>query len=87
MVKTPLLKYYNKSSKHANGSHRSQNGKVHRDEFLRCTECKKERRFRLRSKEECQIYHDALANVHWKCSDIPYVKYVHLIQVCLFNTS
>ncbi|CAN4103360.1 unnamed protein product [Withania somnifera] len=83
VVKTPLLKYYNKSSKHSNGSNRSQNGRsCHRDEFLRCTECKKERRFRLRSKEECKIYHDALANVHWKCSCIPYDKYVPLIQVC-----
>ncbi|CAN4104910.1 unnamed protein product [Withania somnifera] len=83
VVKTPLLKYYNKSSKYANGSNRSQNGRsCHRDEFLRCTECKKERRFRLRSKEECKIYHDALANVHWNCSCIPYDKYVPIIQVC-----
>lgn len=85
MVKTPLLKYYNKSSKHANGSNRSQNGKAcHRDEFLRCTECKKDRRFHLRNKEECRNYHDALANVHWKCSCIPYDKYVPLLQVCYF---
>ncbi|KAG5597067.1 hypothetical protein H5410_038299 [Solanum commersonii] len=72
VVKTPLLKYYNKSLKHAI----SQNGKAcHRDEFLRCTECNKDRRFRLRSKEECRTYHDALANVHWNCSCIPYDKY------------
>ncbi|KAH0651072.1 hypothetical protein KY284_030984 [Solanum tuberosum] len=71
VVKTPLLKYYNKSLKHAI----SQNGKAcHRDEFLRCTECNKDRRFRLRSKEECRTYHDALANVHWNCSCIPYDK-------------
>lgn len=75
VVKTPLLKYYNQSLKHANGSNRSQSGRAcHRDEFLRCTECKKERRFRLRSKEECRNYHDALVNVHWKCSCIPYDK-------------
>lgn len=81
VVKTPLLKYYNKSLKHAI----SQNGKAcHRDEFLRCTECNKDRRFRLRSKEECRTYHDALANVHWNCSCIPYDKYVPLIQVCYF---
>nr|XP_010323719.1 protein ULTRAPETALA 2 isoform X1 [Solanum lycopersicum] len=72
VVKTPLLKYYNKSLKHAI----SQNGKAcHRDEFLRCTECNKARRFRLRSKEECRTYHDALANVHWNCSCIPYDKF------------
>lgn len=72
VVKTPLLKYYNKSLKHAI----SQNGKAcHRDEFLRCTECNKDRRFRLRSKEECRTYHDALANVHWNCSCIPYDKF------------
>lgn len=80
VVKTPLLKYYNKSLKHAI----SQNGKAcHRDEFLRCTECNKARRFRLRSKEECRTYHDALANVHWNCSCIPYDKYVPLIQVVI----
>ncbi|XP_015080832.1 protein ULTRAPETALA 2 isoform X2 [Solanum pennellii] len=72
VVKTPLLKYYNKSLKHAI----SQNGKAcHRDEFLRCTKCNKARRFRLRSKEECRTYHDALANVHWNCSCIPYDKF------------
>jgi hypothetical protein len=56
--KTVLLKYYNQVAKAANGSQRSQNGRVgHRDEFVRCTRCNKERRFRLRSKEECRIHH------------------------------
>ncbi|PHT76590.1 Protein ULTRAPETALA 1 [Capsicum annuum] len=88
VVKTPLLKYYNQTSKHANGSNKTQNGRAcHRDEFLKCIECEKERRFRLRSKEECRIYHDALANVHWKCSCIPYDKYVPLILVCYFCSS
>ncbi|RVW46433.1 Protein ULTRAPETALA 1 [Vitis vinifera] len=75
LSKTVLLKYYNQASKNANGSHRSHNGRVcHRDEFVRCTRCNKERRFRLRSKEECRIHHDALADVNWKCPDLPYDK-------------
>ncbi|KAK1405375.1 Developmental regulator, ULTRAPETALA [Heracleum sosnowskyi] len=69
LVKTALLKYYNRALKNAN---RSQTGRVsHHDEFLRCTVCGKERRFRLRNKEECRAYHDALRNVNWKCSDPP----------------
>ncbi|CAL5403604.1 unnamed protein product [Camellia sinensis] len=73
LFKTPLLKYYNQASKGANGSHRSHNGRVcHRDEFVRCSRCGRERRFRLRNKEECRIYHDALADVNWTCDDMPY---------------
>ncbi|CAL1394026.1 unnamed protein product [Linum trigynum] len=72
LSKTVLLKYYNQSS---NGSHRSQNGRVfHRDEFLRCSKCNKERRFRLRTKEECRVHHDYVANVSWKCADLPFDK-------------
>lgn len=75
LCKTVLLKYYNQVSKAANGSHRSHNGRAcHRDEFVRCTSCNKERRFRLRTKEECRIHHDALADANWKCSDLPYDK-------------
>lgn len=84
IFKTALLKYYNKALKNANGSHRSQTGKpCHRDELIRCSQCNKLRRFRLRSKEECRIYHDILLNANWKCSDMPYDKYVitHLIFV------
>lgn len=84
LSKTVLLKYYNQASKHGNGSHRSHNGRVcHRDEFVRCARCNKERRFRLRTKEECLIHHNALADKNWKCSDLPYDKYVsplHLIK-------
>ncbi|KAL9454200.1 hypothetical protein AB3S75_006747 [Citrus x aurantiifolia] len=36
--------------------------------------CNKERRFRLRTKEECLIHHNALADKNWKCSDLPYDK-------------
>lgn len=77
LYKTVLLKYYNQSSKTANGSSRSHNGRVfHRDEFVRCSRCSKERRFRLRLKEECRTYHDALADMDWKCSDWAYDKYI-----------
>lgn len=86
LSKTVLLKYYNQASKNANGSHRSHNGRVcHRDEFVRCTRCNKERRFRLRSKEECKIHHDALADVNWKCADLPYDKYDSIFLI-LFNS-
>ncbi|CAN1844284.1 Protein ULTRAPETALA 1 [Linum perenne] len=77
LSKTVLLKYYNQSLKGANGSHRSQIGRVfHRDEFVRCSKCNKERRFRLRTKEECRIHHDSVANASWKCADMPFDKYV-----------
>ncbi|XP_057455730.1 protein ULTRAPETALA 1-like [Lotus japonicus] len=72
LYKTVLLKYYNQVSRGANGSNKHQNG--HRDEFVRCTSCNKERRFRLRTKEECRIHHDAVADANWKCSDLPYDK-------------
>lgn len=81
LYKTVLLKYYNQSSKTGNGSSRSQNGRVvHRDEFFRCSRCSKERRFRLRLKEECRAYHDALADMDWKCSDWPYDKYIFVLN-------
>ncbi|CAN4094117.1 unnamed protein product [Withania somnifera] len=71
VVKTALLKYYNQTLKHTNRSPNS----CHRDEFIICTKCKKERRFRRRSQVECKIYHDALTNTHWNCSDFPYGKF------------
>lgn len=73
LAKTVLLKYYNQTL--SNGSHRSSTGRVcHRDEFVRCSQCNKQRRFRLRTKEECRTYHDAFTNANWKCSDMPYDK-------------
>ncbi|PHU17186.1 Protein ULTRAPETALA 1 [Capsicum chinense] len=71
LVSTVLLKYHNQSSKHAYGTHRF----CHRDEFIICTECKKERRFCRHSAEECKSYHDALLNANWKCADIPFGKF------------
>ena len=88
LFKTPLLKFYNQALKGANRSHRSQNGRVcHRDEFVCCTRCNKERRFRLRNKEECRIYHDALADENWKCADMSYDKYVPLSSMCFIPFS
>ncbi|KAK4783766.1 hypothetical protein SAY86_018134 [Trapa natans] len=72
LAKTVLLKYYNQTSKKANGSQRSSMKVVHRDEFVRCSRCNKERRFRLRTQEECRVHHDAVADVNWKCADLPY---------------
>ncbi|KAK8981663.1 hypothetical protein V6N11_028072 [Hibiscus sabdariffa] len=70
LSKTAFLKYYNQASK---SIHKSHNGRVrHRDEFVRCSGCNKERRLRLRAKEECRIHHDALADANWKCSDLLY---------------
>ncbi|XP_073146500.1 protein ULTRAPETALA 1-like [Henckelia pumila] len=74
IFKTALLKYYNEASKHANGSQRSTGKTGHRDEFIRCSQCNKLRRFRLRNKDECQIYHDAFLSVNWTCSDMPHDK-------------
>ncbi|KAK9152603.1 hypothetical protein Sjap_000083 [Stephania japonica] len=75
LSKTILLKYHNQASKTANGSHKHHNGRpFHRDEFVRCRRCNKERRFRLRSKEECRIYHDAFADATWECAKLPYDK-------------
>ncbi|KAF3453624.1 hypothetical protein FNV43_RR04065 [Rhamnella rubrinervis] len=74
--KTGVMKYYkhisNVSNRPACIGRRKRN--FHRDEFITCSKCNKLRRFRLRSKEECRIYHDALSNRRWKCADRPYYK-------------
>ncbi|GMG98612.1 hypothetical protein Nepgr_000452 [Nepenthes gracilis] len=72
LSKTVLLKYYNQASKNSNGSSRQSVRAFHRDEFIQCSRCNKERRFRLRTKEECRVHHDALLDTNWKCSDHPY---------------
>ncbi|XP_068644463.1 protein ULTRAPETALA 1-like [Aristolochia californica] len=75
LSKTVLLKYYNQALKNNNGSHKSHCARPsHHDEFIRCTICNKERRFRLRSKEECRVYHDALLEHNWNCSNLSYDK-------------
>ncbi|KAG6472135.1 hypothetical protein ZIOFF_069592 [Zingiber officinale] len=73
LSRTVLLKYYNQASKSANGSHKGSNGRLsHRDEFICCKRCEKERRFRLRNKEECRSYHDAMRNTNWECSNFAF---------------
>ncbi|XP_022139664.1 protein ULTRAPETALA 1-like [Momordica charantia] len=71
--RTCLLKYYNHSANVANwtsGALRRRN--FHRDEFIRCSKCGKERRFRLRTRDQCRIYHDAMAHqITWECADRP----------------
>ncbi|KAJ4869073.1 Protein ULTRAPETALA 2 [Raphanus sativus] len=70
LSKTVLLRYYNQTLKNnSNGSK-----VIHRDEFVGCSRCGKERRFRLRSRGECRKHHDALAEPNWKCCDYPYHK-------------
>lgn len=70
LKKTPLLKY------HTETYQRPRRQISHCDEFLRCSSCHKERRFYLRNKEDCMIYHEALTNENWKCSDMPNLQYV-----------
>ncbi|KAL5147281.1 Protein ULTRAPETALA 1 [Glycine soja] len=73
--KTPLIKYYTHQSNVVNrkdSAMRKQN--IHRDEFLRCTKCGKERRFHLKSRPDIKNYHDALNNKCWTCSLWPYQK-------------
>ncbi|KAI3812223.1 hypothetical protein L1987_16930 [Smallanthus sonchifolius] len=75
LSKTALLKYYNRALTLTKTANKSQTGQVcHRDEFIRCTQCKKQRRFRLRTKDECRAFHDAFISDDWKCSDMPYDK-------------
>ncbi|KAL0803146.1 hypothetical protein Bca101_058322 [Brassica carinata] len=71
LSKTALLRYYNQTLKtNSNGSK-----VIHRDEFVECSRCGKERRrFRLRSRGECRKHHDALAEPNWKCCNYPYHK-------------
>jgi hypothetical protein len=69
LSKTVLITYYKLSTN--TFKYRKT---FHRDEFITCSECKKERRFLLRSYDGCRMYHDALAIKMWKCSDWPYDK-------------
>lgn len=73
--RTPLLKYYTHLANVANWidvANRKHN--FHKDEFMRCSICKKERRFRFTTRQEIEKYHAALTNKTWKCSDWPYQK-------------
>ncbi|KAK7405191.1 hypothetical protein VNO78_06390 [Psophocarpus tetragonolobus] len=73
--RTPLMKYYTHQANVANwidSAMRKRN--YHRDEFLRCTNCNKERRFRLKSRLDIKKYHQAFNNHSWTCSLWPYQK-------------
>ncbi|KAI9185320.1 hypothetical protein LWI28_006178 [Acer negundo] len=67
--KTCLIKYYKHGSNEVSTSCRGKHN-FHCDEFVTCSLCEKEHRFRLRTKEDCMIYH--AADKKWKCSDRPY---------------
>ncbi|GAB4859549.1 Protein ULTRAPETALA 1 [Ancistrocladus abbreviatus] len=69
LSKTVLLKYYDQAPKNLSISGRHYGRAFHRDEFIRCSSCNKERRFRLRTKEECRNHHGASLDTNWKCSD------------------
>ncbi|KAI9184952.1 hypothetical protein LWI28_002836 [Acer negundo] len=73
LSKTCLIKYFKHGSNEVSTSCRGKRN-FHRDEFITCSSCEKERRFRLRTKEDCMIYHAAAADKKWKCSDRPYEK-------------
>ncbi|CAA7014020.1 unnamed protein product [Microthlaspi erraticum] len=68
LSKTVLLRYYNQTLK------KSSKDVNHRDEFVECSRCGKERRFKKKSRGECRMHHDALADPTWKCCDYPYDK-------------
>ena len=75
LVKTSLLKYYHLASiSNDNSSKRRKREPFHRDEFVQCALCKKERRFRIQILEECRAYHDAKENKKWTCSDWRFSK-------------
>lgn len=77
--KSGLMRYYKHASNEGKlGSSSRRRGTFHRDEFLLCSKCKKERRFRLRTKQECKAFHYASMIKKWKCSDHPYDKWVPL---------
>lgn len=46
---------------------------VHRDEFICCTRCNKQRRFLLRTREQCRVYHRASLKTEWICADNGYI--------------
>lgn len=63
-----FFRYY-KRNEPTTGRGKRARQPFHRDEFIRCTKCSKQRRFELRNAEQCRSYHDAQANPNWTCSD------------------
>ncbi|KAK9689720.1 hypothetical protein RND81_09G077000 [Saponaria officinalis] len=72
LFKTVLLKYYNQTCRASTGCNKQNGRTVHRDEFVRCTRCNKDRRFHLRTKDECRLHHNAFLDEDWKCIDHPH---------------
>ncbi|GAV85367.1 hypothetical protein CFOL_v3_28805 [Cephalotus follicularis] len=73
--KTMVVTLYKHKTNEANCSSVFKHKRIfHRDEFLRCSICNKDRRFRLRTREDCRIYHDASLKQIWNCADWPYDK-------------
>lgn len=71
--KTDLINYYKAASDEASSSgSRRGKGVFHRDEFIRCSVCNKDRRFRLQKREDHRVYHDAVTDEDWNCSKIPF---------------
>lgn len=70
LCKTGLLAYHNPGPAARKG--RAARRAAHRDEFVRCSLCGKERRFKRRDRDECRVYHDAARNPNWSCKDFPY---------------
>ena len=62
LCNTLLLRYYRPKGDNADIN-------FHRDEFVRCTVCGKERRFKIRSRDEYRVYCCAVKNPNWVCKD------------------
>ncbi|KAL8166173.1 LOW QUALITY PROTEIN: hypothetical protein V2J09_007672 [Rumex salicifolius] len=70
--KTTLLKYYKGSPFDSWAPVKPRRRRtIHRNEFVTCTKCSKQRRFLLRTKQECRLYHDACLDENWTCADFP----------------
>uniref|UniRef100_A0A7N0REA7 Uncharacterized protein n=1 Tax=Kalanchoe fedtschenkoi TaxID=63787 RepID=A0A7N0REA7_KALFE len=70
--RTPFMRYF----RHAGMKvEKRQRDKFHKDEFLKCSACGKERRFKLTSLVRCRAYHDAmLMEKTWTCAMHPFIK-------------
>uniref|UniRef100_A0A7N0VNM4 Uncharacterized protein n=1 Tax=Kalanchoe fedtschenkoi TaxID=63787 RepID=A0A7N0VNM4_KALFE len=70
--KTLLMRYFTMAMMRAEKKHKD---KFHKDEFMTCSKCGVERRFKLSNALRCRAYHDAtLAEKSWTCSMHPFRK-------------
>ncbi|KAK9674437.1 hypothetical protein RND81_12G232400 [Saponaria officinalis] len=85
LYKTILLKYYIGSPNDPSSKRKRGGMRVHKDEFLTCSACGKNRRFECRDQQQCWLYHQAyLARDRWTCSDFPYYEYVFFSYIFLY---